>query len=188
MPTILPLSTIDARLSSGATHLIKVPYTDLTDTAGTAKTLSLITSIPANTLFRYVGQVLVTDFAGPSITELTAAVGYDLTSGTDDADGFQAATSICGAATEIDATPVEIGDVDTSTVDTTYGQAEADVIESLRTVVNKLSKLQPVCHNEVWDLEAVFTSTGANLSVLTAGEVWFLVALSDLDQLEKAAR
>lgn len=188
MPTILPLSTIDARLATGATHLIKVPYTDLTDTAGTAKTLSLMTSIPANTLFRFVGMVLVTDFAGTSITELTAAVGYDLTSGTDDADGFQAATSICGAATEIDATPEVITDVDASAIDTTYGQAELDVITSLRSKVNLVLKQQVRCFNEGWDLEAVFTSTGANLTACTAGEVWFLVAMANLDQLEKAAR
>ena len=188
MPTVIPLSTIDSRLTMGATHLIKVPYTDLTATAGTAQTLDLMTSIPANTLFRYIGHVLVTDFAGTSITELTAAVGYDLSSGTDDADGFQAATSICGAATEIDATPEEITDVATDTVDTTYGQQETDVITSLRTKVNSLLKLQTVCFNEDWDLAAVFTSTGANLTGLTAGEVWFLVAKVDLTQLEKAAR
>lgn len=188
MPTVIPLSTIDARVASGATHLIKVPYTDLTDTAGTAKTLSLITGIPANTLFRFVGQVLITDFAGTSITELTAAVGYDLTSGTDDADGFQAATSVCGAATEIDATPEVITDVDASATDTTYGQAELDVLNSCRSKTNLVLKQLPRCFNEAWDLEAVFTSTGANLSVLTAGEVWFLVAMCNLDQIEKAAR
>ena len=186
--TVTPLSTIDARLASGATHVVKVTYEDLNDTAGTAKTLNLISSIPANTLFRFVSQVLITDFAGTSITELTAAVGYDLASGTDDADGYQAATSICGAATEIDATPVEITDVDSSTTDTTYGQQELDVLDSLRTKVNSLLKLAPVVHNESWDLEAVFTSTGANLTALTAGEVWYLVAISDLDQIEKSAR
>lgn len=187
MPTVIPLSTIDARVT-GVSHLIKVPYTDLTDTAGTAKTLDLIASIPANTLFQYRGHVLVTDFAGTSITELTVAVGYNLSSGTDDADAYQAATSICGAATEIDATPEEITDVATDTVDGTYGTEESTVIASLRTKLNALLKLQPVCHNVAWDLEAVFTSTGANLDALTAGEVWFLVSAVSLDQLEKAAR
>ena len=33
-----------------------------------------------------------------------------------------------------------------------------------------------------------FTSTGANLTALTAGEVWYLVSLLDLDQIEKQAR
>lgn len=186
MPTVIPLSTIDTRLT-GATHLIKVPYTDLT-AAATSQTLDLIASIPANTLFQYRGHVLISDFDGPSITELTVAVGYNLSSGTDDADGFQAATSICGAATEIDASPEEITDVDASTVDTTYGTEESTVIASLRTKLNALLKLQPVCHNVAWDLEAVFASTGANLSVLTSGEVWFLVSAVNLDQLEKANR
>ena len=185
--TVIPLSTIDTRVT-GATHLIKVPYTDLTSTAGTSKTLELAASIPANTLFQYRGHVLVTDFAGTSITELTVAVGYDLSSGTDDADGFQAATSICGAATEIDASPEEIADVATDTVDGTYGAEEATVIGSLRTKLNSLLKLQPVCFNEAWDLEAAFVSTGANFTALTAGEVWFLVSMVSLDQLEKSAR
>ena len=76
----------------------------------------------------------------------------------------------------------------TDTVDGTYGTEESTVIASLRTKLNSLLKLQPVCHNVAWDLEAVFTSTGANLDALTAGEVWFLVSAVSLDQLEKAAR
>lgn len=188
MPTILPLSTIDARLALNATHIVKVPYTDLTATAATSGTFDLIAALPANTAFRYVGHILISDFDGPSITELVVKVGYNLSSGTDDDDAFQADTSICGAATEIDATPVEITDVATDTVDTTYGTEESTVIASLRTKLNSVLKLQPVCHNVAWDLEAVFTATGANLSVLTSGEVWFLVAIANLDQLEKANR
>lgn len=184
---VIPLTSLDGVQALGATHLIKVKYTDLTGTASTSKTQTLA-AIPANTLFKFVGMVLRTDFAGASVTELTVTAGYDLTSGTDDADGYLAATSICGAATEIDAAPEEVADVNTATTDTTYGQQELDVIDSLRTRVNLLCKQAAVAHNEAWTLTALFTATGANLTALTAGEVWFLYAALDLDQLEKQGR
>jgi hypothetical protein len=185
---ILRLSSLETVAALGATHVARVTYADLTDTAGTAKTVTLIASIPANRLFRYVGHVLVTDFDAPSTTmsDMTLAVGYDLSSGTDDADGFQAATSVHADGTEIDATPVVITDVDASAIDTTYGQAELDVLTSLRSKLNSTVKLLPRCFNESWDLEAVFTSTGANLDTLTSGEVLILFALVDLDLVERA--
>lgn len=185
--TVTPLSAVDQRVL-GATHMIIVDYTDLTGTAATSKTQELMASIPANTRFRYVGHILKEDFDGPSITELTMKIGYDLASGTDDDDGFQAATSICGAATELEATPELVTDVDSSSIDTTYGQAELDVLTSLRTKVNTVLKLLPRSFTVAWDLEAVFTSTGANLSVLTSGRVAILVELWNLDQAEKAIR
>lgn len=185
---ILRLSTQESVAALGATHIARITYADLTDTAATSKTLTLVESIPANRLFRYIGHVLITDFDAPSTTmsDMTLAVGYDLSSGTDDADGFQAATSVHTDGTEIDATPQVITDVDASTVDNTYGQQENDVITSLRTKVNSAIKLLPRCFNEAWDLEAVFAATGANLSTLTAGEVLVLFALVDLDAIERS--
>ena len=185
---VLPICNTEAAQALGATHLIKVRYTDLNDTAGTTKTLTPIASIAANTLFQYQGHVLITDFDGGATSELVFTAGYDLSSGTDDADGYAGSTSVHADATEIDAGPVEITDVATDTVDGTYGAEESTVIASLRTKLNSLLKLQPVCHNEAWDFELAWTSTGANLDALTAGEVWFLVSLVNLDQLEKQAR
>jgi hypothetical protein len=184
---VSPLGAIDQRVL-GATHSIIVDFTDLTGTAATSKTQELMTSIPANTRFRYVGHILQEDFDGPSITELTMAIGYDLSSGTDDNDGFQAATSVCGAATEVEATPELVTDVATDTIDTTFGTEESTVLTSLRTKVNTLLKLLPRSFTVAWDLDAVFTATGANLSVLTAGRVQILVERYDLNQAEKAIR
>lgn len=184
---VTPLSAIDQRVL-GATHMIIVDFTDLTGTAATSKTQELMVSIPANTRLQYVGHVLQEDFDGPSITELTMAIGYDLSSGTDDSTAFQAATSICGAATEVEATPELVTNVATDTVDGTYGTEESTVIASLRTKLNQVLKLLPRSFTVAWDLDAVFTSTGANLSVLTAGRVAIYVQRYDLNQAERSIR
>ena len=183
---ILRLSALETVAALGATHVARITYSDLTDTAATTKTVTLLASIAANTLFRYVGHVLITDFDGGATSELTMAVGYDLSSGTDDVDGFQTATSVHADGTEVDVTPELVTDVDTSTVDATYGTEESTVIASLRTKLNLLLKQQPRSFITTWDLECAFTATGANLSTLTSGEVLVLFALVDLDPIERA--
>jgi hypothetical protein len=177
--TVSPISVHDAMLLGGGTHLVKIGYADLNGTASTAKTQTIISAIPAGSRFRFIGGRVVTAFDGGAISELTLKLGYNLTSGTDDDDAYLAATSICGAATEILNTPEEITDVDSSTVDNTYGQQENDVITSLRTKLNLVLKGLGTSHNQAWDLEGVFTSTGANLTALTAGELWLIVAIVD---------
>jgi hypothetical protein len=183
---ILRLNSQESVAALGATHIARINVADLNDTAGTTKTVTLLASIAANTLFRYIGHVLVTDFDGGATSDLTMAVGYDLSSGTDDVDGFQAATSIHADGTEVDVTPELVTDVDSSTVDTTFGAEEVTVIGSLRTKLNTVLKQLPRSFITTWDLECAFTSTGANLSTLTSGEVLVLFALVDLDAIERS--
>lgn len=164
----------------GATHKFVVTWEDLVATAGTALTVTLRASFAARSRAQYVGHRIVTNFDGGATSELTVALGYDLASGTDDADAFLAATSIHEDGTEILSSPVAITDVATDTVDGTYGAEEAAVIASLRTKLNTVMKYLGMTFNEAWDLEAVFTATGANMTALTQGEVHFYFRLNDL--------
>jgi hypothetical protein len=164
----------------GATHKFVVTYEDLNTTAGTALTVTLRSAFAARSRAQYVGHRIVTNFDGGATSELTVALGYDLASGTDDTDAFLAATSIHEDGTEILSSPVAITDVAADAVDGTYGAEEAAVIASLRTKLNTVLKYVGMSFNEAWDLEAVFTSTGANLTALTQGEVHFYFRLNDL--------
>lgn len=173
------LSSQQASLFIGATHRVNFTFADLSGTAATSLT-STIASLTAKTAVRFVGFHLVTPFDGTSTTNLSLALGIDRASGTDDADGFLAATELHNDATEVVIGPVPIGDVDSSTVDGTYGTEESTVIGSLRTKLNTLMKLAPQAYSDAADIEAVWTSTGANLTDLTSGEIDLYFAIVDL--------
>lgn len=162
----------------GCTHEAVYQYTDLNDTAGTSKTTTLVSSLPAGTRIEFIGWQLDTDFDGGSTSELTAAIGWDLGSGTDDADGLLAAVSLHADGTEIQYGPEAIADVASDTVDTTYGQQETDVIGSLRTKLNTVLKRGPKVFNDTADIEIVWTSTTANLDALTSGKVRFFFRIN----------
>lgn len=163
--------SLEERVKTGCSHLAVVDFTDLNTTAGTGKTLTFFNYVARDLLGR-LKMDLVTPFVGASITNLTVKVGYN--GATVDADdAFLALTELAGVATEILAANSTPAAVDTTTVDQTYSTEESTVINSLRTVVNKLRGALGLAAQETGTVEAVFTSTGANLTALTAGRVKF---------------
>lgn len=166
------LSTQEAALRN-CNAVIEVEHTDLSGTAGTTLTQELVTGIAAGTRIEFIGHQLVTAFDGGDTSELTVALGYDLASGTDDADGFLAATSVHADATFVNGSPRPVGDISAETVDETYGTQESTVIASLRTAANTVNKRGPKVFAAAADIEAAWTATGANLTALTAGKVRF---------------
>jgi hypothetical protein len=178
----IPLS-LEERLKTKCSHLQVVDFNDLTDTAGTTKTLTVFTGKAGQTLGRVVGKIK-TNFDGGSTTDLTVTATLNYGSSTDKI--VIPATSIHEDGTEVAHFPVQIADVDDGTVDTTYGQDEADVITSLRTKLNAVLGALPKAINEAWTLDLLFTATGANLSTLTAGKVQIffdVLDYSDFDQV-----
>lgn len=161
----------------GATHEYIVQYTDLTDTASTAKTLTAA-SLAIGTRMALVGFQVDTLFDGGATSELTVKAGWDLGTGTDDDDGLLGATSIHADATYVKFAPAAEADVNSSTVDGTYGTEESNVISSNRTKVNVLLKSGPKVFNDTAALNFIFTSTGANLSTLTQGKIRFFLRLN----------
>jgi hypothetical protein len=164
----------------GASHEAVIKYTDLNATAATSLTQTLAEAMPAGTRIAFVGHQIDTLFDGGATSELTAKIGWDLGSGTDDDDGLLAATSLHADATYVKFGPAAIADVDASTVDNTYGQQENDVISSLRTKLNTTLKNGLKVFNDTADLEVVWTATGANLTALTQGQVRFFFRINPL--------
>lgn len=143
---ILPL--VGPETSRGATHVIKLTYADLTDTAATTKTMPILPAatgtLPAGTICACIGHRCVTAFAGTSITAVTLEIG----------DG---------------------GDVDrlcTAALD--------DLIAAGYTAVPASVTTQPFAFASADTIDAKFTATGANLSVLTAGEVHIFLRVIDM--------
>lgn len=161
-PALAPVPLqLEERIKTGASHRIQIDFTDLTDTAGTAKTLIVFPYI-ARDLIKDAWFDLVNPFVGTSITNLVFKFGWNGAS-VDDDNGLIESTEIASAGTEILAGR---GRVDAGTVDGTYGSAEAAVINSLRALFEGLQA------QEAGNLEVVFTATGANLSALTAGRLY----------------
>lgn len=175
--TLQKLDSQEAALR-GASHECVVQYTDLNSTASTSLTQTIADDLPAGTRIAYIGHQLDTLFDGGATSELTAKIGWDLGSGTDDDDGLLAATSLHADATYVKFGPAAVADVDSSTVDNTYGQQENDVITSARTKLNTTLKNGFKVFNDTADLNIVWTSTGANLTALTAGKVRFFFRIN----------
>ena len=161
----------------GATHEAIYTYDDLDGTAGTTLTTTIAESLPAGTRIEFIGWQLDTDFDGGATSGLTAAIGWDLASGTDDADGLLAAVELHADSTEIQYGPEAIADLTTTTVDETYATPESTVLTEVRTKLNTVIKRGPKVFNDTADLEVAWTSTGGNLSLLTSGKVrfWFRI-------------
>lgn len=151
---------LEEQIKTGCNKRLDISYTDLNDTAGTAKTL-VVDPYVARDLIRNAKFDRVTSFDGASITSLVFKFGWNGAS-VDDDNGLIESTEICDAGTEILAGG---GRVNTGTVDSTFAQAEADVLNSLRALYEGLQA------QEAGNLELVFTSTGANLTALTAGRL-----------------
>lgn len=176
----MQLQALDSQQAAlrGASHECRVLYTDLSGTASTSLTQTICDDLPAGTRITYIGHQLDTTFDGGATSELTAKIGWDLASGTDDDDGLLAAVSLHADATYVKYSPVAIADVDSSSIDTTYGQAELDVITSARTKLNTAIKNGPKVFNDTADLNIVWTATGANLTALTQGQVRFFFRIN----------
>lgn len=164
--------TNEEAAATGYTHKWVITAADLV-AAGetTGATLELHPSVPADSKIENIDWNLVTAFDGGATTELTMKLGYDLSTGSDDDDAFLAATSLHADSTPVYQRQALAAAIDSSTIDTTFGQQEADVLTSLRTEVDKLLARGPRFFNVGWSFEAVFTATTANLSALTVGEV-----------------
>jgi hypothetical protein len=94
-----------------------------------------------------------TGFVGPSVTNLTVAVGWNGAT-TDDADGLIAATEIATAGTEI-----------------LYLLGDGAAFAANKTGYVAL---------DAGSIQAVFTATGANLNVLTSGEIHVFLKAVDM--------
>ncbi len=181
--TAIPL-TIQEQVRTKCTHVQPVKYTDLNDTAGTTKTLSIFTGRSKQGIGR-VFFVIDTNFDGGSTTDLTVAATLNYASSTDKA--LLSAVSIHEDGTEVPASPAGIGVVDASTTDTTFGQQELDVLNSLRTIVNQLTGRTPIVASEGWTLDLLFTSTTANLDALTSGKLLVFFEVIDLTGFAQVA-
>lgn len=142
--------------SSGFTHHFMIEYSDLT-AAATTQTVALLENLPVGTLVTNAAMYLETGFVGASVTNLLLEVGWD--SAADDPDGLLAGYEIATAGTEILA-----GDAD--------GAAFATLRNGYAFVATG-------------SLTALFTATGANLSVLTAGKVHIFLAVRNLAALAR---
>lgn len=152
------------QLLTGCSHMIRLKVADLLTLAAAAGATTSLTVPVAPYVARDVIDRamfdLVTPFDGGATSELTVKFGYNGAT-VDDDDAFIEARSIHLDATEILA---DAGSADTATIDNTYGSQEAGVLGSLRAK-------RPFAAQEAGTLELVFTSTGANISALTAGEI-----------------
>lgn len=153
----ITLNTVAER-SNLFTHLFKIFHTDLNDTAGTGKTLELLTGISKGNFVYKAAHLIRTNFDGGATSALALDVGWDAASGTDDADGIIAAREIHEDATEVPA-----------------GDANGAAFAASRTGYAFLV--------DGGKLTATLTSTGGNLTALTQGEVWVAVAMIDIGKL-----
>jgi hypothetical protein len=86
---------VETQALIGCNTEVVVEHTDLSDTAGTTKTLTV--SVDAGKQVTGGPHILVTDFAGPSISSLVYTVGDG-----DDADHYLTSTEVEETGTEID--------------------------------------------------------------------------------------
>lgn len=140
----------------GYTHKAIVTHDDLT-AAATTETITLVTGLGVGHIIKEAAFRLVSGFVGASVTNLTLEVGYDLASGSDDPNGLIEAVEIATAGTEI-----------------LSGDATGAVFATKRT---------GFAPQEGCSITALFSATGANVSVLTAGEVHVYLSVVDLTKL-----
>lgn len=147
--------SLEEQAKTGFTHKSVITYSDIA-TAGGANTAVTMSLLPysAGTAFQAAAYKIVgTGFVGPSITNLTVIVGWNGGT-TDDDNGLIEASEIATAGTEV-----------------LYllGNGEAFATKKSGYVALDAGSIQ-----------AVFTATGANLNVLTAGEIHIYLKAVDL--------
>ena len=146
---------IEAAAILGSTHEVVIDYTDLSDTAGTGKTLTV--TIPAGSWVRGGAHVLETDFTDGAAT--MSSLVYTVGDG-GDADLYMTSTEVETTGTEIDYKAPTPGS---------------------GAVARETGKVYASADT----LDIAFTATGANLSTLTGGKLRYYFALVNLDDLKK---
>lgn len=179
----------------GATHRVIASFEDINGTgtghgalsasaaASTTGILKPFLALAAGHAAQFVAGYLKTAFDGTSTTSLTLTAGYNLASGTDKAAGFLAATELHNDATEVVFFPTEVADVAIGASDATYGAEELAVLQATVIALNLLIKQTRKVFGVAHDVELLFTSTTANLTDLTSGEVHLLFRVVDLTKI-----
>lgn len=147
--------SIEEQAKTGFTHKSVISYSDIAAAAGaaTAVTMSLL-PYTAGTAFQAAAYKIVgTGFVGPSVTNLTVIVGWNGAT-TDDDNGLITASEIATAGTEI-----------------LYLLGNGAAFAANATGYVAL---------DAGSIQAVFTATGANLNVLTSGEIHIYLKAVDL--------
>ncbi len=154
---IIPLP-LETQVRCGFSHKVAVGYADLSAAAVT-KTLTIFpdgsAQLPACFTVLRTGYILRTPFVGALVTALTLDIG----------DGDSASRYLGAASTDL------VAAIGTNTkeavVSTTAFSLGADIVGASHATI-----------------KALFTATGANTSVLTAGLVDIYLLLSDLARLK----
>lgn len=147
--------SLEEQAKTGFTHKSVITYSDIA-TAGGAATAATMSLLPytAGTAFQAAAYKIVgAGFVGPSITNLTVIVGWNGAT-TDDDNGLIEASEIATAGTE--------------------------VLYLLGNGVAFQTKATGYVALDAGSIQAVFTATGANLNVLTAGEIHIYLKEVDL--------
>jgi len=147
----IALTTV-AELATGWTHVFVIPFTDLNTTAATTKTITLL-SLAVGDIVRNAAFCLTTPFDGGATSALSLDVGHNGAT-VDDPDSLLDAYEI-----HLDATEILAGD------------ANGAAFATLRT---------GFAPQEAADIEALFTATGGNLTLLTQGEIRIYLNVSRL--------
>lgn len=178
----------------GATHRVVITSDDINGTgtgygalsaasaAATTGTLTPFGQLASSYQTQFVAGYLKTAFDGTSSTALTLTLGYDLASGTDKSAGYLAALSLHNDNSPITYFPLEIADGDASAVDQTYGTQESAALTTAIGNINTLIKATRKAFAAAQTLQALFTSTAANLTDLTSGEVHLYFRVIDLSK------
>lgn len=146
---------IEASAVTGCNYEAVIDYTDLNDTAGTTKTLTV--TIPADHWVRGGFHVLESDFTDGAAT--MSSLVYTVGDGAD-ADLYMTSTEVEVTGTEVDGKGPTPGSGAAATPTGKY-YASADT------------------------LDIAFTATGANLSTLTGGKLRYFFSLVDIKGLKK---
>ncbi len=153
---ISPLNSVEER-SNGFNFLAKLLWTDLNATAGLTKTLVLATGLGVGDIVLDAAHYLKTAFTtSGAISALTVDVGWNVATGTDVPAGLIVARELLAAGRVL------------------AGDGNGAAFATLRT---------GFAPQESASIEAVFTATGANLTTLTAGEVWIFLRSVNLSRL-----
>lgn len=147
--------SLEEQAKTGFTHKTVITYSDIA-TAGGANTAVSMDIFPytAGVAFQACAYKIVgAGFVGPSVTNLTVELGWNGAS-TDDPNGLIEASEIATAGTEI--------------------------LYLLGNGVAFATKVTGYVALDAGTIQAVFTATGANLNVLTAGEIHIYLKAVDL--------
>lgn len=150
-----PLS-LEEQAETGFTHKAIIKAADVAALGASTTGAIAIYPYVNGIVFRDAATKLVSGFVGESVTNLTIEVGWNGAS-TDDPNGLIEATELATAGTE--------------------------VLYQLGNGVAFATKVTGYAPLDAGNIEAAFTSTGANLSVITAGEVHVYLTAYDMSKV-----